>query len=547
MSLQDAQPEEPFVILIITPEEARCGGIHMLMKPDGHAVMVTIPENTHENDEIRLPSQGSAGSDGTAPADLVVRVVFNSPNTSTAPAHSADPITSPESTLLFANPQPTDFPLILTETTQSAEQPALLGDTPTINPGTFPPQTSQSKFPIAPVTPNPQSAPAAIPANHEASPAVSELPTTPVPAVSTPLAEAPVAPIDGETLILESVAPATPLPGMALPISGAGIASIPASSEIVLPDASQDGDPLNPSISLDDAADNALSDPPILPDLQAANAPSQLVLLTPAPRRSKRLDTLAIVSLCAAVLLLLLSIGVAIFSFGYYQPAQAAARATATANAIPTATLYGFQTQSAQEGKTSIAQNLATVTSWHTLYTQSTSTRPFINDSLTHQSSTNWDEGQASDNTSCAFAHGSYEVTIPLKGFFTPCFAGSGSFTNFAIQVNMKIRQGGGGGILFRDGYLFGVDNDGYYYLNSYTTNHGKTLAEGQATSYNVGQSNQLTVIATGTILYVYVNQNFITSVTDHSFGEGGVALIADDYQDTTVVDYNNFKLWLLP
>lgn len=570
MSLHDAQPEEPSLILTLTPEEARYGGIHMLLQPDGRPVMVTVPADTRENDEIRIPAQGTATSTPANTADLVIRIAFNQPDTTNTPVN---PAALPESNLLFVEPRLANFPLIIPEMSDSPEFPVLLVDPPGSNASTLLFQAPQSAFSASPATPIPPEAPAALATSSQEHDEVSEFPTTPVPAVVTPMTELPTTPVPAvlppqaeptaeDAPILASAAPAEFIPFMPIPPIEA---AIQINGEALPPDNVTPGSPLenadqqNPTAEPPDVpavspggtdASNPLA-LPVWPNGATIPAPGQLPPLTP-PRR-KRLDTMAILSLCAALLLLLLSIGVAVFSFGYYQPAQAQARTDATANAIPTATLHAMQTQSAVVAKTAIAQQQATVITRRNLYTQSTSTRPFLSDSLSHQTNSAWDEIQYTDNSSCAFKHGNYEISEPSVGYFMPCFAENSFFTNFAVQVDLNIHSGGdGGGIAFRgdgqygDGYYFRIDQMGYYLLYKYTTKSA-TIMSGQTYSYKVDQTNQLTIIVMGTTFYFYLNQQFLDSATDRTFGEGQVGLMAGNYQDPTIVDFHNFKVWLLP
>lgn len=529
MSLQDAQHGEIFLALTITLDEAQSGGIRTLTLPDGREVTVSLPANIHANDVIRLSAQDFSTNNDQTPINLVLQISLSNATGSVAFANDANPA---RQTFAPANDELTRFPLILPTTQNSPDQPAHYSNSFANHESAALETASPVHFPVIPVTPIDLSAAQLTPSSNDATFFASELPTDRVPVVSINDAAAsslpadlvPVTPLDDDATRNISELPTDHIP--VAPDTQTEAPAAFASSEVVLFDDTAAASPL--------AFPTSAPPPPFLPQ----------------PQRRKRLDTTAILSLCAAFLLLLLSAGGLVFDLVAYQPSQIQARTTATANAAPTFTAYAAQTQIAHSEQTSTAQQRATTTANQTIYTQATSGRPFVSDSLKHQSTSAWDEGQASDNASCTFKNGSYEVSMPETGYFLPCFAESSFFTDFAIQVDLNIRQGGSGGIYFRagdsGGYVFDIDASGNY--DFYTAaNKTKSVLTGQTYSYQAAQANQLTIVITGNTFYFYLNQHFLDSTTDRTFGEGQLALIANDYQDTTTVDYNNFKVWLLP
>lgn len=544
MTLQDAQHGDVFLVLTITPEEAQYGGIRPFILPNGRAVMVTIPANTREHDEIRLPGQDLSTNDYPISKDLVLQIALSSTIESVAPADTTSPA---EQTLLLATSPAGEFPLILPTTPASLDQSAFQQDSltssePTASPA-YPPVDFQA-LPLTPInlvalplTPAPDeatvsasspSADLAPSVTDEATVSISEVPTDHIPAATLAQAEAPTVLAGNEIVAIDEVDLST--------VSASDAPAPSAASEIIV---------------LDDAA---TASPPASPTAEPYIFTGPPQVLPVQPKRRKRPDRTAILSLCAAFLLLILSAGGLIFDLAYYQPYQIHSSATATTSAAPTVTAYAAQTQIAHSEQTSIVQQKATATAYQDIYTQATSGRPFTSDSLKHQTNSAWDEGKWSDNSSCAFEHSSYEVSTPNSGYFLSCFAESSFFTDFAVQVDLRITQGDAGGIFFRgdsyyvDGYFFEIFQSGDYSLYSYTGNNtSQTVMSGVATNYQFNQVNQLTIIARGTTYSFYLNQHFLQSTTDKTFGEGMIGLVADDSQNATTVDYTNFKIWWLP
>ncbi len=385
---------------------------------------------------------------------------------------------------------------------------------------------------------------------------MSELPTTPLPAS---LAERPAS-ADRASLTPANEPPAVPVVASApLLAAGTSSATVQETGEqasehqwaaLQHREAPSEAFTASEVVLFDQPAADPLAQPlaPFVPAALPFTPPAHLPAALQSAR-GRRLDRLALFGLGAALLLLVLSAGGLLFDLTYYQPAQVQSAATATAHAAPTFTARASQTQIVYSEQTSTAQQQATVTAYQTLYKQALSVRPFINDSLKHQSNSAWDEGSLSDHSSCSFVHNSYEVKEPHAGYFMPCFAENSFFINFALQVNLTIVQGDEAGVFFRvddngDGYLFELSQTGSYDLYSYGSHE---VMSGQTQLYKFGQANQLTIIARGTNYYFYLNQQFIDTTSDKTFGEGALALVGSDIDNPTVVDYTNFKLWLLP
>lgn len=133
-------------------------------------------------------------------------------------------------------------------------------------------------------------------------------------------------------------------------------------------------------------------------------------------------------------------------------------------------------------------------------------------------------------------------------------------FSNFAYQVQMKVLKGFGGGILFRSDsnvsqyYYFLVGTDGSYSLNlSNGSGPDQTIKSASSPAINTGvnQTNLVAVVAQGSTLKLYVNQQFITSVDDGSYTQGTIGLFAYDSghpnneaNPPVEVVFSNVKVW---
>lgn len=152
----------------------------------------------------------------------------------------------------------------------------------------------------------------------------------------------------------------------------------------------------------------------------------------------------------------------------------------------------------------------------------------------------------------CQFTGGAYHVSQSKAGFEVSCKASTTNFSNFAFEVQMRIIQGDCGGLIFRydttndkNFYQFRVCQDGIYVLsNSYSI----TLARNSSSAIYTGlnQSNLIAVVANGSTLDLYVNNQRIDSVSDSSYSQGEIGVAAIYITGPTEVVYSNAKVWTL-
>jgi hypothetical protein len=191
------------------------------------------------------------------------------------------------------------------------------------------------------------------------------------------------------------------------------------------------------------------------------------------------------------------------------------------------------------------------------LYVQATSGNPVINDALQAQSSSNWAEGLADGgNTSCGFAGGVYHVKV-AAGYLRNCNASATNFSNLAFQVEMSVISGHSGGLFMRadtngSGYYFRISTDGTYWgksvQNKQNAEDFTSLFAGHTAAVKTGnnQFNQITVIAQGSELVMYVNQQFIAQISDDTYKSGQIGVYADSDASGSEIVFRNVQVWKL-
>lgn len=237
------------------------------------------------------------------------------------------------------------------------------------------------------------------------------------------------------------------------------------------------------------------------------------------------------------------------------------AKTQATSGVLATAQAAIDATATAQSGATATAtavseQVTATVTTLQDMYAKITSKTPTLDDPLSDNTGTNkWTDGTASVESACVFTGGGYHVLESQRGFLQPCFAGATDFSNFAYQVQMNITRGSEGAILFRANdakqqyYLFRIDTKGTYAFELYNNNSQfRMLSSGHSLAITLGlnQTNQVAVIANQNNFYLYVNQQYVATVTDTTFSSGQIGVAALDYSTPTEVEFSNAQVWKL-
>jgi serine/threonine protein kinase len=164
----------------------------------------------------------------------------------------------------------------------------------------------------------------------------------------------------------------------------------------------------------------------------------------------------------------------------------------------------------------------------------------------------NWTTGSTNDAT-CLFSNGTYQVIGKHNGAINPCL-GTGplfsNYHNFVFEVDMMLISGTGGGIRFRissvGSYNVLLYQDGHYVLTSADSagNYRAKLlsaSAGPAMKRGLQQTSILALVASGTQIDVYVNHIHIGSTHDSFSSQGAFGLVADQVSQ---VAFSNAQLW---
>jgi hypothetical protein len=255
------------------------------------------------------------------------------------------------------------------------------------------------------------------------------------------------------------------------------------------------------------------------------------VSLQPPPPPRRR-STVLIVLLVGAIVLLVAGSGV-IYDTSIFQPNQLHAQASATAQVQSAASATAFA---------------------HTpqgLYSSITSGTPVLNDPLSQSDSNTW-----SHSDGCVFTGAAYHVNLQKRQASVGCAAQSTNFGNLAYQVEMTLIKGDYGGIFFRATLAkFGeydvlFSQTGIYYIllsmGTRSIYHSTILQSGTAPSFRAGlnRANMIAVVARGSTISLYVNKQYVTSVTDSTLRIGSIGVRASENSLPTEVVFRNAQVW---
>jgi hypothetical protein len=307
------------------------------------------------------------------------------------------------------------------------------------------------------------------------------------------------------------------------------------------------GTPPQQAVSPADSGSQAQVSGVTQPPMVQQGWPLQLQVVQPIPQR-RRGPSASVIALSIILALLIIggSSGLIYYATGPY-PAELHTQATAVVQNILTA-----QAQANAQATASIA----TLTPQE-LYTRVTMGKPAINDPLNNRDTTLW-VSPLQAGPPCSVIDGSYHAKVSSKGHLAFCGAPNTDFQDFAFQVQVTIVKGDGGGLTFRTNYLaatsstnqiqsyfFDIDQSGDYHL---FTLQGAILSNGVSPAIRTGlnQPNLVAAIVYGKRLYLYVNKQFVTNVSDNTYQSGGVGLFALDVQNPTEVVFSNAQVWTL-
>lgn len=194
------------------------------------------------------------------------------------------------------------------------------------------------------------------------------------------------------------------------------------------------------------------------------------------------------------------------------------------------------------------------------LYQMVTSRAPAIHDPLNGSDTLQWDTEPAD----CVFRNGALHARH-AGGKLSICTIGSSIFFDFAFQVNITLLQGKQdlGGLIFRfdattaSNYMFLIDASGNIGLDLLTANYTTGTSAASSILYiarnnpnvfaGLGKQNTLTVIVQKSAIYLYVNQHYVTTISDSSVTQGVVGLANMDQADqASDIAFTDALLWTL-
>jgi hypothetical protein len=283
-------------------------------------------------------------------------------------------------------------------------------------------------------------------------------------------------------------------------------------------------------------------------------APGQFVPgQTPVPvQPQKRGLSGGIIALLVALVLALIGASLLVYYAAILRPQQLSADATATAHTTQVNNLHATQTAITNAANTTATINAL---SPQDLYTRITAGTPALNDPLTSQGSITWSQMGSSDGT-CAFTGGALHATSN-KGS-AACVAFGSTHSNFVYQVQVSVIRGDLGGIFFRTDqvnhklYLLAISPNGFYGLfytgqNASGNTSENILAASISPTINTGlkSTNELSVLARGSEISIFINKQFITKVNDSSSTIGEIGVISGSSKNTPCeAAFNNAQLW---
>jgi hypothetical protein len=188
------------------------------------------------------------------------------------------------------------------------------------------------------------------------------------------------------------------------------------------------------------------------------------------------------------------------------------------------------------------------------IYTQVTSRTPTIGDAFSGKTGSSW---SATATGNCVVSGTSLHATVSQGGNIL-CGSTALNVGNFACQVEITLTQGDTSGLLFRANtstqaaYIVELTSQGTYLLGTGQTGTAnfKVLAEGSNSKINAGHglSNLLTIIAQGSLFYLYVNRQFVISTSDLSSSSGLIGIAGGGSITNVAVDatFNHLQVWKL-
>jgi hypothetical protein len=160
-----------------------------------------------------------------------------------------------------------------------------------------------------------------------------------------------------------------------------------------------------------------------------------------------------------------------------------------------------------------------------------------------------------------AYALTNYEITngkytwdtTAHKAFIGWVTANTKSVSDFYLSADVKQPSGPDSadyGLIFREDtnsnfYYFGINEKGQYALYLYNKNWSTLLDLTQSELIHPGQANRLTVLGEGSHFVFFINDQYLTELTDDTIKSGTTAFAIElaNANDHAIFEFDNFEL----
>lgn len=187
------------------------------------------------------------------------------------------------------------------------------------------------------------------------------------------------------------------------------------------------------------------------------------------------------------------------------------------------------------------------------LYNRITASNPSLSDPLNSQVSSKWNT-VIKGTASCTFGNGAYHLRLAASDLSLNCPAVGTNYTNFIYQLQMTIIHGREAGISFRStsetlpDFTFFITTAGQYSADS--LHPIQSLVFGRSSGIHTGmqQTNLLAVMAQGRTISLFINKQYVESVSDSNYTSGEIGVVAANGTGANLdVAFSNAQVWVLP
>lgn len=127
------------------------------------------------------------------------------------------------------------------------------------------------------------------------------------------------------------------------------------------------------------------------------------------------------------------------------------------------------------------------------------------------------------------------------------------ALTDFYLSVDIQQVEGpdtADYGVIFREDdnsnfYYFGISDNGQYVLHLFFEEWDTLINWTETNLIKPGEINRLTVIGEGSHFTFFINDHYLTEITDDTIPSGSTALVIEmaDENDHAIVEFDNFEL----